>query len=84
MSIAKDAFHIELSLARMAVGMANRHRADLGCDGLVHQVRRLESHYRKAGDNDRADKLARILTWFDAGGPEPAEVIVLSETRNAR
>ena len=74
-----DAFHIELSLARMAVGMANRHRTDPACDVLVHQVRRLETHYRGI-DQSRADKLARILAWFDAGGPEPTDSAVLSFT----
>lgn len=75
-------FDAELSLARMAVAMAGRHRSDdCGCAGLVHQVRRLEDRYRRGNFVDRADKLASILTWYDAGCPASAEVIVLSEQR---
>lgn len=74
-------FDAELSLARMAVGFAARHKDDIGCDGLVHQVRRLESRYRGSRFQDRADKLARILTWYDSGAPESAEVVVLSEQK---
>ena len=76
-------FDVELSLARMSVAFAGRHKDDPGCAGLVHQVRRLEDRYRRGSFIDRADKLARILTWYDAGCPESAEVIVLSETRNS-
>lgn len=74
-------FDAELSLARMAIGFASRHKDDPGCAGLVHQVRRLEDRYRRAGGDftDRADKLARQLKWWDDGCPEPTEKIVLSE-----
>lgn len=75
-------FDAELSLARMAVGFAGRYQDDAGCAGLVHQVRRLEDRYRRGGFMDRADKLAHILTWYDAGCPESAEIVVLSEQRN--
>lgn len=77
-------FDAELSMARMAVGFAGRHKDDIGCDGLVHQVRRLESRYRLGGFMDRADKLARILAWWDAGCPPSADVIVLSEQRDGQ
>lgn len=76
-------FDAELSLARMAVAFAGRHPDDTACAGLVHQVRRLEDRYRRGGFIDRADKLASILTWYDAGCPQSAEVIVLSEQRNS-
>lgn len=69
-------FDAELSLARMAVAFAGRHPDDIGCAGLVHQVRRLEDRYRRGAFIDRADKLARILTWYDSGCPASAEVIV--------
>lgn len=72
-------FDAELSLSRMAVNFAARHPDDIGCSGLVHQVRRLEDRYRRGGMHDRADKLASILTWYDAGAPMSDEVIVLSE-----
>lgn len=75
-------FDAELSLARMAVGFAARHKSDPGCGGLVHQVRRLEDRYRRGNFMDRADKLMRILTWYDAGAPESAEVVVLSEWKS--
>lgn len=75
-------FDAELSLARMAVGFAGRHKDDIGCAGLVHQVRRLEDRYRRGNFMDRADKLARILTWYDSGCPESNEFIVLSEQIN--
>jgi hypothetical protein len=75
-------FDAELSLARMAVAFAGRHKDDIGCAGLVHQVRRLEDRYRLGEFLDRADKLASILTWYDAGCPQSAEVVVLSEHRS--
>lgn len=75
-------FDAELSLSRMAVGFAGRHQADVGCEGLVHQVRRLEDRYRRGGFIDRADKLANILTWYDSGCPECPEIVVLSEHRS--
>jgi hypothetical protein len=71
-------FDAELSLARMAVGFAGRHKSDIGCEGLVHQVRRLEKRYREGGFPDRADKLANILKWWDDGCPECNERVVLS------
>ncbi len=74
-------FDAELSLARMAVMFAGRHPTDQGCAGLVHQVRRLEDRYRRAGMDDRADKLARILTWYDAGCPPSTDVVQLSDWR---
>ncbi len=76
-------FDVELLLACMVVGFVGRHPSDQGCAGLVHQVRRLEDRYRRGGFMDRADKLASILTWYDAGGPQSAEVIVLSEQRDS-
>lgn len=75
-------FDAELSLAQMAVAFAGRHKDDVGCDSLVHQVRRLEDRYRRGDFIDRADKLMRILTWYDAGCPQSAEVAVLSEHRS--
>lgn len=72
-------FDAELSLARMAVAFAGRHQSDAACEGLVHQVRRLEDRYRRGNFIDRADKLARILTWYDAGCPQSAEMVVCSE-----
>lgn len=76
-------FDAELSLARMAVAFAGRHPDDLGCTGLVHQVRRLEARYRESAYQDRANKLASILTWYDAGCPQSADVIVLSDRTNS-
>ncbi len=73
-------FDAELSLARMAVAFAGRHKSDTGCEGLVHQVRRLEDRYRRGDFIDRADKLAHILAWYDAGCPTSECVAVLSET----
>jgi hypothetical protein len=72
-------FDAELSLARMAVGFAGRHKDDIGCNGLVHQVARLEDLYRRGGFIDRADKLANILQWWNDGCPVSSEVVVLSE-----
>jgi hypothetical protein len=71
-------FDAELSLARMAVGFAARHKDDQGVSGLIHQVRRLESRYREGGLHDRADKLANILAWWDAGAPPSNDRVVLS------
>lgn len=48
-------------------------------DRVVHQVRRLEDHHRQHGRQSDADKLARILTWYDAGCPPSAEVIVFGD-----
>ena len=75
-----DAFHIELSLARMAVGFAGRHKDDIGCAGLVHQVKRLTDHYTRKGDVDRARKLQNIVDWWDAGAVPSSDIAVLSET----
>lgn len=75
-------FDAELSLARMAVAFAGRHPTDPACTSLVHQVRRLEDRYRRGDFTDRADKLMRILTWYDAGCPESADVVVLSEWKS--
>lgn len=72
-------FDAELSLARMAVGLASRHKDDPACAGLVHQVRRLSDRYQNGGLEDRAAKLDRILAWWDAGCPELTERVVLSE-----
>ena len=72
-------FDAELSLARMAVSFAARYPDDIGCSGLVHQVRRLEDRYRRGGMHDRADKLANILTWYDAGAHMSNAIVVLSE-----
>ena len=47
-------FDAELSLARMSVAFAGRHKDDPGCAGLVHQVRRLEDRYRRGSFIDRA------------------------------
>lgn len=77
-------FDAELSLARMAVAMAGRHQSDdCGCAGLVHQVRRLEDRYRRGDFIDRADKLASILAWYDAGCPQSDDMVVLSEARGS-
>lgn len=73
-------FDAELSLARMAVGFAARHRSDAGCEGVVHQVGRLEDRYRRGGLIDRADKLANILAWYDSGATDSIELVVLSKT----
>lgn len=76
-------FDAELSLARMAVGFAARHKDDPGVAGLVHQVRRLESRYRDSNFQDRADKLANILTWWDEGALPSTDRVVLSFTEQA-
>jgi len=69
-------FDIVLALARMATIQAGKDMAN--GDRVVHQVRRLHEHCQKHGRMSDAAKLANILTWYDAGCPESA-VIVLSE-----
>lgn len=71
-----DAFHIELSLARMAVGFAGRHKDDMGCAVLVHQVKRLADHYTRDGDTDRARKLQNIIDWWNAGAVPSGDIAV--------
>jgi len=71
-------FDIELSLARMSVSFAANHKDDPRVDGLIHQVRRLEKRYRDSKLQDRADKLLRILEWWDNGAPESTDKVVLS------
>lgn len=80
MSITRDAFAIELSLARMAVGFAGRHKDDPGCTGLVHQVQRLVDHYTEQHNHDRAKKLQNIIDWWNAGAVPSSDIAVLSET----
>ena len=75
-----DDFDIVLALARMATIQAGKDQAN--GDRVVHQVRRLEGHCRQNGRHDDAAKLAHILTWYDAGCPPSAEVIMLSEHTN--
>lgn len=72
-------FSIELALARLAVGMCGRHKDDLGCAGLVWQVQRLADEYSRYGETDKADKLNRIIAWWDAGAVPSDEKVVLSD-----
>ena len=78
--LTRSAFHIELSLARMAVGLAGRNKGDLACESVVHQVRRLVTHYQNAGEHERAQKLRNIVDWWDAGAVPSTDIAVLSET----
>lgn len=77
---ATNTFDIELALARCAVMLAHRNRTDKGVVATIWQVRRLESRHREDGSADQADKIARLLKWFDDGGPEPTEKLEFSET----
>lgn len=74
-------FDIVLALARMATIQAGKDIAN--GDRVVHQIRRLESHHRMHGRHSNADKLASILTWYDAGCPPVAEIIVLSDHQSS-
>lgn len=75
-----DNFHIQLSLARMAVGLCGRHKDDLGVPGTVWQVERLAQSYRDRGEVERAEKLQRLVDWFKAGTVVSDDMVVLSET----
>lgn len=46
---------------------------------LRWQVERLEKQLREDWDIDRADKIARLLKWFDDGAVPSTDMIVLSE-----
>lgn len=46
---------------------------------LRWQVQRLEDQLRGDGDDDRADKLARLGQWFDDGAVVSNDIMMLSE-----
>lgn len=76
----RDNFHIQLALARMAIGLAGRHKDDTGVPGLVWQVERLAKSYMEGGDTERATKLYRLVDWFKDGAiPDPTSVVLSME-----
>ena len=73
-----DNYHIQLSLARLAIGMCGRNKADEGVEGVLWQVMRLVKYHRARDEQVQANKLQALVDWFNTGAVVSSERVVLS------